>query len=356
MHDVQLQHSSCFILLESPLFAHSLSFKPFITHSFLKMKIDSAVIKALSLDPAKTTVAKHGGSGFSTTAKITTTLHDGTEKHFFMKTGKGKDAEVMFAGEHASLNAIHTVPSLCPASFAHGPLEDAAGGAFLVTDFLDMSSRSSTGSEKGSGMSLAAKLAKLHTTAAPIPEGFQKPQFGFPVPSKLEKKNFAQLSSLFLKVVGIIACCGDTEQPNDYTESWADFYAQHRLLAILKKSERTNGKDPSLRSLVETLVEEIVPRLIGDKHLNHGKGVTPVVVHGDLWSGNKGRGRIGGGTGVIEDVVFDPSACYAHSEYELGIMRMFGGFSGSFLKEYHQLCPKTEPVDEYEDRVSLYEL
>ncbi len=158
-----------------------------------KMKIDSAVIKALSLDPAKTTVAKHGGSGFSTTAKITTTLKDGTEKHFFMKTGKGIDAQAMFAGEHASLNAIHTVPSLCPASFAHGPLEDAAGGAFLVTDFLDMSGTSS-GSEKGSGLSLAAKLAKLHTTAAPVPEGFSKPVFGFPVPSKLDHLSAMGLS------------------------------------------------------------------------------------------------------------------------------------------------------------------
>ena len=37
-------------------------------------------------------------------------------------------------------------------------------------------------------------------------------------------------------------------------------------------------------------------------------------------------------------------------------MRMFGGFGTSFLKEYHDLCPKTEPVDEYEDRVKLYEL
>lgn len=296
------------------------------------MKIDSAVIKALSLEPAKTTVARHGGSGFSTTAKITTMLEDGTEKHFFMKTGKGKDAEVMFAGEHASLNAIHTVPSLSPASFAHGSLEDAAGGAFLVTDFLDMSGTSS-GGENGSGMSLAAKLAKLHTTPAPTPEGFSKPVFGFPVPT----------------------CCGDTEQPNDYTESWADFYAQHRLRAILKKSERTNGKDATLRSLVEKTVTETVPRLLGDKHLNNGKGITPVVVHGDLWSGNKGRGRIGG-KGAVEDVVFDPSACYAHSEYELGIMRMFGGFGGSFLKEYHQICPKTEPVHEYEDRVNLYEL
>ncbi|KAK4697996.1 hypothetical protein P7C71_g169, partial [Lecanoromycetidae sp. Uapishka_2] len=294
------------------------------------MKIDSAVIRALSLDPAKTAIKSHGGSGFTTTAKISTTLKDGTEKHFFMKTGRDKDSEVMFKGEHASLNAIHNVvPSLCPASFSEGALEDGSG-AFLVTDFLDMSGRSSGSSETGSGMSLAAKLAKLHTTPAPTPEGFSKPVFGF----------------------GCVTCCGDTEQPNDYMESWADFYAKNRLLAILKKSERTNGKDASLRMLVEQTVAETVPRLIGDAHLNNGKGVTPVVVHGDLWSGNKGRGIIGG-QGPVEDVVFDPSACYAHNEYELGIMQMFGGFGGSFMKEYHQLCPKTEPIDEYTDRVKL---
>ena len=240
----------------------------------------------------------------------------------------------MFEGEHASLNAIHdVVPSLCPRSFAQGLLEDSEG-AFLVTDFLDMSGgtrQRSRGKGEGSGMSLAAKLAKLHTTPAPIPRGYGKPVFGFPVTT----------------------CCGDTEQPNDFTESWADFYARCRLLAVLVKGERRQGMDRSLRSLVEKTVAETVPRLIGDDHLNRGRGgVIPVVVHGDLWSGNRGKGRIGGGE-VVEDVVFDPSACYAHSEYELGIMQMFGGFGS--LKEYHQLCPKTEPVDEYEDRVKLYE-
>jgi protein-ribulosamine 3-kinase len=54
-------------------------------------------------------------------------------------------------------------------------------------------------------------------------------------------------------------------------------------------------------------------------------------------------------------MVFHPSACYAHIEYELGIMQMFGGFGGSFMREYHSLVPKTEPVEEYEDRVRLYE-
>ena len=79
-------------------------------------------------------------------------------------------------------------------------------------------------------------------------------------------------------------------------------------------------------------------------------------MHGDLWSGNASAGVIGDREGEPEGVVYDSSACYAHSEFELGAMKMFGGFGGSFTKEYHQLCPKTEPVEEYEDRVKLYEL
>ena len=63
-----------------------------------------------------------------------------------------------------------------------------------------------------------------------------------------------------------------------------------------------------------------------------------------------GSGRIGG-KGGVEEVVFDPSSTYAHNEFELGIMRMFGGFSGNFMREYHAIVPKTEPVAEYEDRV-----
>ncbi|PNY29252.1 Fructosamine-3-kinase [Tolypocladium capitatum] len=37
-------------------------------------------------------------------------------------------------------------------------------------------------------------------------------------------------------------------------------------------------------------------------------------------------------------------------------MRTFGGFGGSFWKEYEMLVPKAEPKAEWEDRISLYEL
>lgn len=113
----------------------------------------------------------------------------------------------------------------------------------------------------------------------------------------------------------------------------------------MKFAESRQGKDQRLHELVTTIVEVVVPSLIGDAHLNGGKGIQPVVVHGDLWSGNAAVGRI-----------FDSSACYAHSEFDLGIMSMFGGFDSSFFSDYHKLCPRAEPKDEYDDRINLYKL
>lgn len=149
----------------------------------------------------------------------------------------------------------------------------------------------------------------------------------------------------------VTTCCGDTPQDNTWSSSWADFYANQRLCFILKRCEKANGHNAELHRLVETMASVVVPRLLVDSHLNNGRGIFPVVVHGDLWSGN-----VGHGSGPSEDVIYDSSACYAHNEYELGIMKMFGGFGASFLAEYHKLCPKTEPVSEYSDRIALYEL
>ncbi|KAH8726935.1 Fructosamine/Ketosamine-3-kinase [Phaeosphaeriaceae sp. PMI808] len=291
------------------------------------MKLDPAVAKLLNLETATTTTVAS-----ALTSKIVAKFENGGEKVFFMKSGSGEEARTMFQGEDASLNAIHdAVPSLCPQSLGHGLFSSDPRTSFLVTDFLNLTSRSGS---KPSKQSLATKLAKLHTAPAPIPEGYDRPMFGFPVTT----------------------CCGDTPQDNSFKASWADFYAENRLRFILRRAEKLNGSDKELNHLVEATASKVVPRIIGDNHLNNGKGIIPVVVHGDLWSGNAGVGVIGNEKGEPEDVIYDSSACYAHSEFELGIMKMFGGFSGSFLKEYHELCPKTEPVDEYEDRVKLYEL
>ncbi|KAH9217182.1 Fructosamine/Ketosamine-3-kinase [Leptodontidium sp. 2 PMI_412] len=295
-------------------------------------KIDPAILKALSLDGANTTLTSHGGSGFSSTYKLSSRGGDGKEKTYFVKTGE-KGSEVMFAGEHLSLNTIHAlVPTFCPQSFAYGALSSSSG-SFLVTDFLNLSPPSS--SKPGSGISLAHKLAKLHSTPAPIPNGYEKPMFGFPVST----------------------CCGETVQENGFMESWADFYAENRLIHILRCAETNQGPSPSLSSLVHQIANEIVSRLLRSGHLTSpdGSPIVPVVVHGDLWSGNRGKGTIGTDD-CVEEVVFDPSACYAHSEFEFGIMGMFGGFGGGFNGEYWEVKGRDEPVGEWEDRRSLYEL
>lgn len=192
------------------------------------------------------------------------------------------------------------MPGLCPRPLGSGTLASSPTTSFLVIEFLQLPTSSFP---LLSGFldrflprqDLARKLAKLHTTPAPIPADFNRAQFGFP----------------------ITTCCGDTPQDNSYKESWAEFFAHNRLYAVLKHCELNRGEDAEFRGLVEAVVSRVVPRLLGDQHLNNGNGVIPVVVHGDLWCGNAARGRIA--DGPIADVIFDPSACYAHSEYEVGI-------------------------------------
>ncbi|PYH66303.1 putative fructosamine-3-kinase [Aspergillus vadensis CBS 113365] len=311
--------------------------------------VPATLLRALSIpDPAKASLSTAGlGSGFTNTGAIRATVprSDGSgeeERRYFVKTSpNGEAAEEMFRGEYESLNAIATsVPGFCPRALAWGPLEESTGTSFfLATEFLELGG----GGRRGRGDTLAQRLGKLHSTPAPPDPATGRRRFGFPVPT----------------------FCGDTKQPNRFCDSWADFYANERLLTILESSETRNGRDAGLRDLVERTARTVVPALLRDGHLGYdrdgnGQGIIPVVVHGDLWSGNADRGHIVGSgrkdDEEVGDVVYDPSACYAHSEYELGIMRMFGGFGSAFFTAYHKIVPKTEPVEEYEDRVRLYEL
>lgn len=61
--------------------------------------VDTAILDALGLEPANTKMVNHGGSGFSSTFKLSS-IKDGQEMNYFVKTGTGKDAEVMFQGQY----------------------------------------------------------------------------------------------------------------------------------------------------------------------------------------------------------------------------------------------------------------
>ncbi|KAK1145420.1 hypothetical protein N8T08_004295 [Aspergillus melleus] len=310
--------------------------------------VPTSLLRALSIpESSRASLSTSSlGSGFTSTGAIRATVpspvtqDEEEERQYFVKTSAdGQAAEEMFRGEYESLNAIaNSVPGFCPRALAWGFLEESNGKSFfLATEFLELGVGGRTGPP------LAQRLGKLHSTPAPPDPETGKRRFGFPVPTY----------------------CGDTKQPNRYHDSWAEFYANERLLVILETSETRNGRDANLRDLVERTANTVVPALLGDGHLGYdrdgnGYGITPVVVHGDLWSGNADRGRIVASgrkeDEEVGDVVYDPSACYAHSEFDLGIMKMFGGFGLSFFSAYHRIVPKTEPVEEYDDRVLLYQL
>ncbi|OAA67148.1 phosphotransferase enzyme family protein [Niveomyces insectorum RCEF 264] len=333
--------------------------------------LDPAVWSDLGVDPTSVSFSSSSGSGFSSCFRVTAQRRDSrAEAQYFVKIATGHDAGTMIAGEFASLNAIAAVvPRFCPRAHAHGPLPGRANAHFLVTDWIDLHGGGGGGNGGGAASnratghrSLAAKLAALHTVdvsgTAGGPPDSGKP-FGFPVST----------------------CCGATAQDNTWTESWADFYADRRLRAILARCLAEQDKDDhQLIRAVERTASTVVPRLLRPGHLQRsaarregsggdggGKEITPAVVHGDLWSGNRGRGRVPNWSredpegehdddDEREEVVYDPACVYGHSEYDLGIMRMFGGFGRSFWREYEALVPKDEPVAEWDDRVTLYEL
>ncbi|PTB78722.1 hypothetical protein M440DRAFT_1390335 [Trichoderma longibrachiatum ATCC 18648] len=71
----------------------------------------------------------------------------------------------------------------------------------------------------------------------------------------------------------------------------------------------------------------------------------------DLWWGNSGVID----SDTAEGIAFDPSAFWAHNEYDLGNWRLERNrFTARYFEAYHAIIPKSEPVEDYDDRNALY--
>lgn len=241
----------------------------------------------------------------------------------FIKFSERENAKRMFDGEFASLEAIyHTQTIRVPK-----PIKSISdrNRHCLVTEYIDLH-----GSSKPSqlGRDLArmhmhnAYLLKEKERASSFVGGQEKAtepiiQFGFHVPT----------------------CCGYLPQMNEWCDDWVKFFVRNRLkYQIDMLLEERNDRD--LLSLWPQL-ERKIPTFFKDNG-----SIIPALVHGDLWSGNYSYCADG-------PVIFDPASFYAHSEYELGIMKMFGGFSSSVYSAYHEIIPETKGIQK---RVQLYEL
>lgn len=235
----------------------------------------------------------------------------------------------MFDGELASLKAIlatQTVRVPDPIVVVDNP----KGGAVLVMEFVNMKSLSKYSAKLGE------QLGKLHKHNKTL-----KDQDALKSKSIHKDNEEEEEENLrFINQFGFhtTTCCGYIPQDNTWKDNWVEFYAQQRLNHQLQLIEKDYG-DREARELWSELQIKL-PKFFKDIE------IIPSLLHGDLWGGNVGETE-------NEPIIFDPATFYGHSEFELAIAKMFGGFSTAFFNAYHKELPKEEG---FENRLKLYQL
>ncbi len=132
---------------------------------------------------------------------------------------------------------------------------------------------------------------------------------------------------------------GSLALPNDPCSSWVEFYGQRRLVPLM----RIAGDRDALPTDTLTALQLTIDRLgsIG------GPSEPPARLHGDLWAGNR----------VIDDTarswLIDPACHGGNREYDLAMMRLFGGFGPPCFEGYAAEWPL---ADGWELRIPLHQL
>ncbi|KAG7262647.1 hypothetical protein CRUP_001487, partial [Coryphaenoides rupestris] len=244
----------------------------------------------------------------------------------FVKINHKSQAKRMFDGEMASLDAIlrtETVRVPKPMKV----IELHTGGSAFAMEHLDM-----TGLTKYSSQ-LGENLANLHLHNKRRLDQQMREQ-------QTVGKGAGQSESPLVERFGfhVATCCGYLPQENEWQDDWVMFYSRHRLQHQLDMVEKSYGDREAMELWSQLQLK--IPQMFVDV------AVSPALLHGDLWGGNVGQTAEG-------PVIFDPASFYGHSEYELGIAAMFGGFGRAFYSAYHENVPKAPG---FSRRNQLYQL
>lgn len=131
---------------------------------------------------------------------------------------------------------------------------------------------------------------------------------------------------------------GPLLQDNRPEQNWARFYTHKRLMpqyrSALAQGLLTPGDLPEAQTVVRWLEQNTTE-------------VRPSLLHGDLWAGNFLISEQG------EAVLIDPAIYVGHSEVDLAMSRLFGGFPPEFYQGYHEVLPAQPGLEE---RKSIYQL
>ena len=132
---------------------------------------------------------------------------------------------------------------------------------------------------------------------------------------------------------------GSRALPNEPTATWVEFYATCRLLPLARLAAEASALAPGTIARLEVLAGRLSE--IG------GPPEPAARLHGDLWAGNRlvdARGR---------SWLIDPAAHGGHREFDLAMMRLFGGFSEDCFSAYAETFPL---ADGWPDRIALHQI
>ena len=228
-------------------------------------------------------------------------LIETSSQRIFCKLMQGQSARDMLQAEMDGLEQIRNTGSIkAPQVFF---CEDLAGQVCLGMEFIESKSPSPREMEK-----LGEQLAELHKSSLG--------KFGY------QKDNFI----------------GSLPQSNRLHASWVSFYVEERLSPqyqiAVSRSLMPAHEIPDNSAMIETLSP-------------YFEGVTPALLHGDLWGGNYLISITG------EPYLIDPAVYYGDPVVDLAMSRLFGGFSVDFYKAYNT---NGVVAGNQEDKTSLYQL
>jgi fructosamine-3-kinase len=132
---------------------------------------------------------------------------------------------------------------------------------------------------------------------------------------------------------------GSRSLPNDPAPTWADFYAERRLLPLVRLARDGHAVPPAVLSDVELLAGRLGEIASGDE--------PPARLHGDLWGGNRLVDRTG------QSWLIDPAAHGGHREFDLAMMELFGGFGTDAFRAYDEAFPLAAG---WQERAPLHQL
>jgi fructosamine-3-kinase len=132
---------------------------------------------------------------------------------------------------------------------------------------------------------------------------------------------------------------GSRGLPNDPCATWVEFYSSRRLLPLARLAAESGALGAHAIGQLEAVADRLDD--LG------GPAEPPARLHGDLWAGNRVVG-----TGGVSWLI-DPAAHGGHREFDLAMMRLFGGFGEECYAAYAAAAPLAPG---WEARVALHQL